>query len=162
MQENYRWGILAPGKIAHKFATGLQFVPGASLHAVGSRNLNRAKEFAAQYHAHKSHGSYEELASDPEVDVIYIATPHSFHMENTLLCLEQGKAVLCEKPLAINSGQVQAMIDAAQKHHTFLMEALWSRFLPNIYEGKRFIGFRSYWSARTLTSRFRVPSGLQP
>jgi predicted dehydrogenase len=136
MQENYRWGILAPGKIAHKFATGLKFVPGASLHAIGSRNLDRAKEFAAQYHAPNSYGSYEALASDPDVDVIYIATPHSFHMENTLLCLEQGKAVLCEKPLAINSRQVQAMIDASREHHTFLMEALWSRFLPNILKAK--------------------------
>ncbi len=136
MQKTYHWGILAPGKIAHKFASGLQFVPGAKIQAVGSRSLERAESFAATYDIPKSYGSYQELAEDPDLDVIYIATPHSFHMENTLICLNRGKAVLCEKPLAINSGQVEAMINASRQNQTFLMEALWSRFIPHIIKTK--------------------------
>ncbi len=162
MQETYRWGILAPGKIAHKFATGLKLVPGAQLQAIGSRNLGRAQEFAAQYHAQKSYGSYEELAADPEVDVIYIATPHSFHMENSLLCLQHGKAVLCEKPLAINSRQVQAMIDASRQHNTFLMEALWSRFLPNILKAKELLDSEVIGKARHLEVDFGFEAVYDP
>ncbi len=139
MYRTYRWGILAPGKIAHKFAEGLQFVPGAKLQAIGSRDEVKAKMFADQYHAPVSYGSYEALAADPEVDIIYIATPHTFHMENTLLCLKYGKAVLCEKPLAINSYQVETMIQAARENDSFLMEALWSRFLPNINRAKELV-----------------------
>lgn len=111
MQKNYRWGILAPGKIAHKFATGLQSVPRAQLHAIGSRNEDRARDFAQQYQAPVWYDSYQKLAEDPDIDAIYIATPHTFHMENTLLCLQHGKAVLCEKPLAMNSRQVEMMIE---------------------------------------------------
>ena len=136
MPRSYRWGILAPGNIAHKFAEGLQFVPGAELYAIGSRDGVKARTFADQYHAPVSYDSYEALAADPEVDIIYIATPHTFHIENTLLCLEHGKAVLCEKPLAINSYQVETMIQAAKGNDSFLMEALWSRFLPNIRKAK--------------------------
>jgi predicted dehydrogenase len=139
MPKTYRWGILAPGKIAHKFAVGLQVVPGAELYAVGSRDFERARKFADQYHAPVCYGSYEELARDPEVDVIYIASPHSFHMEQTLLCLQEGKGVLCEKPLAINSHQVTAMIKSSKHYGSFLMEALWSRFLPNIIKTKEAI-----------------------
>ena len=106
MHRTYRWGILAPGKIANKFAAGLPYVPGAELYAIGSRDSVKAKEFATKYHAPVSYGSYEALASDANVDIIYVATPHAFHMENTLLCLEHGKAVLCEKPLAMNLRQV--------------------------------------------------------
>ena len=137
MPQTYRWGILAPGKIAHKFAEGLKSVSGAELYAIGSRDINRAQEFAHQYNASVAYGSYAELTQDSQVDIIYIASPHSFHMENTLMCLEQGKAVLCEKPLAINSKQVKRMIKASQDHQAFLMEALWSRFLPNIKKVKQ-------------------------
>ena len=155
-------GNFSPGEIAHKFANGLQFVPGARLQAVGSRNLDRAKAFATQYHAAKSYGSYEELAADPEVDIIYIATPHSFHMENTLLCLEHGKAVLCEKPIAINSQQVQAMIDASQQHKTFLMEALWSRFLPNILKAKDLMESGVIGKANHLAVDFGFEASYDP
>ena len=139
MHQTYRWGMLAPGKIAHKFASGLQYVPGAELYAIASRDEVKAKNFADQYHAPVSYGSYEALATDPLVDIIYIATPHTFHMENTLLCLEHGKAVLCEKPLAINSYQVETMIQSAKENDSFLMEAVWSRFLPNIHRAKELV-----------------------
>ena len=136
MKDAYNWGILGPGKIAHKFAEGLQSVPRARLQAVASRDQKRAREFADQHQATKAYGTYEELANDPDIDIIYVATPHAFHMDQTLMCLERGKAVLCEKPLAINSQQVKRMIDGAKQHQCFLMEALWSRFLPHIIKAK--------------------------
>ncbi len=139
MSKIYNWGILAPGKIAHKFAEGLKVLPRASLRAAGSRNLQKAQEFTEKFGAPYSYGSYQELANDPDIDIIYIATPHAFHMENTLLCLESGKAVLCEKPLAINSAQVKRMINLSRTNNCFLMEALWSRFLPHILKTKDLI-----------------------
>jgi predicted dehydrogenase len=139
MNKVYNWGILAPGKIAHKFADGLKVLPRANLKAVGSRNLQKAREFADQYGATHSYGSYQELAADPEIDIIYIATPHAFHMENALMCLQHKKAVLCEKPLAMNSAQVKRMIAETKANNCFLMEALWSRFLPHIVKTKDLI-----------------------
>ncbi|MEL6590005.1 MAG: Gfo/Idh/MocA family oxidoreductase [Bacteroidota bacterium] len=128
--EKIRWGILATGKIAGKFAAGMQLVEDAELVAVGSRREESAKRFAKQYGIKKIHTSYEDLAADPEVDIIYVATPHPYHHDNTLMCLEAGKAVLCEKPIAINSEQSEAMIAKAKEKGLFLMEAMWTRFLP--------------------------------
>ena len=127
-----KWGILAPGKIAHKFATGLQAVPGAKLHAVGSRSLHRAEAFAKEYGADRAFGSYRELAEDPDTDIIYIATPHPAHYESAVLCLENGKAVLCEKPFTMNLGQLRHLVELARTRDVFLMEAFWTRFIPGI------------------------------
>lgn len=129
--KTYKWGILGPGKIARKFAKGLAEVPGAELYAVASRSLPKAEEFAKDFNASKFYGSYEDLANDSEVDIIYIATPHVFHYEHTLLCLKHKKAVLCEKPFAINREQVGEMILTAKKENVFLMEGLWTYFLPH-------------------------------
>lgn len=127
-----RWGILGPGKISGSFARGLHEAAGADLVAVGSRDQARAATFAVEYGVANVHGSYEELASDPEVDAIYIGTPHSFHCEHTLLCLRQGKHVLCEKPLAMNGFQAEQMIETARESRLVLMEAVWTRFLPAV------------------------------
>lgn len=125
-----RWGIIGPGKIAQKFAAAIPLAPPAVLHAVASRDARRAREFAEKHGAAKWYGNYEQLAADPEIDAIYIATPHAFHAENALLCLSHRKPVLCEKPMAINRRQVQQMVDASRQNNTFLMEAMWTRFLP--------------------------------
>lgn len=127
----FKWGIIGPGKIAHKFAEGLTEVPGAELYAVASRSEAKAEEFAKEFNATNFYGSYEELVKDEEVDIIYIATPHVFHYEHTLLCLKHKKAVLCEKPFAMNKQQVNEMILTARKENIFLMEALWTYFLPH-------------------------------
>ncbi len=127
----FKWGIIGPGKIAHKFAEGLTEVPGAELYAVASRSEAKAEEFAKEFNATNFYGSYEELVKDEEVDIIYIATPHVFHYEHTLLCLKHKKAVLCEKPFAMNKQQVNEMILTAKKENIFLMEALWTYFLPH-------------------------------
>ncbi|BAO54023.1 oxidoreductase, C-terminal [Nonlabens marinus S1-08] len=118
------------GKIAHKFAQDLVQVPGANLHAVGSRSEGKAKAFANEYQVTKTYASYEELAKDPELDIIYIATPHSLHFENTMMCLNAGKSVLCEKPIALNAQQAEQMIALAKKKNLFLMEGIWTRFIP--------------------------------
>lgn len=130
MSKIYKWGILAPGKMSAKFTRGLKLLENVELYAVGSRDLQRSKQFAGEYGFKKSYGSYEELAGDEEVDVIYIASPHSHHYEHTMLCLRNKKAVICEKAFALNSHEVQGMIGEAERQKVFLMEALWPPFQP--------------------------------
>jgi predicted dehydrogenase len=128
--QTIRWGILGCGRIARKFAADLTLVDDAALIALGARQLETAQKFAKEFPAPHVHGSYEALVSDPEVDVIYIASPHALHHEHTLLCLDHGKAVLCEKAFALNLRQVKEMVDRARAKKVFLMEAIWSKFLP--------------------------------
>ena len=132
MSRKIRWGIIGLGKIAHKFADDLQRSTDAVLHSVASRSNEKAKAFYEQFGALNYYDSYQALVKDPEVDVVYIATPHSFHHSNTLLCLEHGKAVLCEKPLSVDVDKVSAMLDKATSKKLFLMEAIWTRFMPSI------------------------------
>lgn len=124
------WAIIGLGKIAHKFAQDLQRLPDACLWAVASTSLERAEEFAAQYGIRHAFGSYESLLRCPEIHVVYIATPHPFHAQNTLMCLQAGLPVLCEKPMAMNREEVSRMVVAARRQGVFLMEALWTRFVP--------------------------------
>ncbi len=128
--KKYKWGILAPGKMSAKFTRGIKLLENAELYAVGSRDLQRAILFAKDYGFKKYYGSYEELASDPELEIVYIASPHSHHYEHTMLCLKNGKHVICEKAFAINSKEVEEMISEARKRNLFLMEALWPPFQP--------------------------------
>lgn len=130
MDRTFNWGIIGPGKIAHKFAQDLNKLPQARLHAVASRSLDRAQAFAKQYGAPHAYGSYPEILNCPDLDVVYVATPHTGHHENTLACLKAGIAVLCEKPLAVNLREAQQMIYTAQEEKVFLMEAIWTRFIP--------------------------------
>jgi len=125
-----KWGVIGLGKIARTFAQDLQRVENAVIYAVASRSEENAKAFAGEFDAVKSHGSYEALAADPETDIVYIATPHVFHFENTMMCLKHGKHVLCEKPLGMNAEEVKTMIAEARKRKLFLMEGIWTRFIP--------------------------------
>jgi predicted dehydrogenase len=134
-----RWGILSTGKIARAFATALKALPDAKLLAVGSRHRITADEFAINYDIPRAYDSYEALAADPDVDVVYIGTPHPMHAENALMCLRAGKHVLCEKPFAMNARQAKAMIDLARQERRFLMEAMWTRFIPAVVEAKRIV-----------------------
>jgi len=126
----YNWGIIGMGRIAHKFAQDLQLLPNARLWAVASQDTTRAAAFAGQYKAPHHYGSYEAILSCPELDVVYIATPHVTHCSNTLMCLEAGIPVLCEKPLAMNAAEAESMVQTARQRQVFLMEAMWTRFLP--------------------------------
>lgn len=128
MKKTYNWAILGCGKIAKKFSEDLKLLPNAKLYAAASRNLDNAKHFAAEMGYEKAYGSYEEMVNDPVVDVVYIATPHTMHLEHSVLCLSHKKAVLCEKAFAMNVKEVQQMAEASRKHQTFLMEAFWTIF----------------------------------
>ncbi|EPR73470.1 putative dehydrogenase [Winogradskyella psychrotolerans RS-3] len=125
------WGIIGAGKIASKFATDLNTVSNSKLYAIASRNLEKAKLFGQEYQATIAYGSYEDLVLDSNIDAIYIATPHSFHKAHTILCLNHNKAVLCEKPFAMNLEEVEEMIQLSKEKNTLLMEALWTIFLPH-------------------------------
>ncbi|MFI5493220.1 Gfo/Idh/MocA family protein [Actinoplanes sp. NPDC051859] len=127
-----RWGILGTGRIAGTFAADLRHAPGAELAAVGSRSLDTAKAFAAEHDAARAHGSYAELAANPDVDVIYVATPHTAHYDATMACLAAGKPVLCEKPMTLELATSAQLVDVARAGRTFLMEAMWMRCNPAI------------------------------
>lgn len=139
MSEKIRWGIVGLGKIAHTFAKDLALVPQAKLSAVASRNLEKAKAFGAEYQSELTFGSYEDLFDSTDVDVVYIATPHSSHRDLAIKAMKSGKHVLCEKPMGVNAEEVQLMIEVAKEEKVFLMEALWSRFNPTISTVKNLI-----------------------
>jgi len=130
MSRRIRWGILGTGKIARQFAAALRRLPGAELLAAGSRSAESAGRFADEFEIPRRYKDYVELVRDPDVEVIYIATPHSCHAENSRLALNAGKAVLCEKPFTINAAQAREVIQLARERKLFLMEAMWTRCFP--------------------------------
>lgn len=160
--ETIRWGILSTGHIAGQFAEGLQSADDAELVAVGSRNQESADAFAEKFAIPHAHGSYEALVNDPDVDVIYIGTPHTFHAENIKLCLNAGKHVLCEKPFTINAKEAQDCIDLAREKNLFLMEAMWMRFNPAIVETKKLIDEGAIGDIRLIQADFSFYIPYQP
>lgn len=139
MENTLRWGILGTGQIARAFAVGLRDAPGAKLVAVGSRNASSAQAFADEFGIQNAYGDYESLTAAPDIDVIYIATPHSAHAENMRTCLMAGKAVLCEKPFTLNHREASDIVELARQRKLFVMEAMWTRFLPAIQHAKKLI-----------------------
>ncbi len=137
MSKKYRWGIIGAAKIAEKFTEGLKELPNAVCYAIAARSEERAEAFRQKYGFEKAYGSYEAMLADPQVDIVYIATTNNLHFEHTMMSLEAGKAVLCEKPFASNISQVEQMIQKAKEKNIFLMEALWSRFLPTVQSFKQ-------------------------
>ncbi len=127
-----RWGILGTGSVAGKFAQDLGLLPDAQLLAVASRSQTKAEAFAGRSKIPLAYSSYEQLVNNPDIDVVYIATPNVYHKEHCLLALESGKAVLCEKPFALNASEARAVIDQAHRKQLFCMEAMWMRFVPAI------------------------------
>jgi predicted dehydrogenase len=156
------WGILGPGNISNKFAKGLEAVPDAKILSVGSRDKNRAMGFADAFNIPNAYGSYDALVADPNVDVIYIGTPHSFHKEHTLLCLNAGKHVLCEKPFAINAVEAEEMISTAREKGLFLMEAMWSRYLPSLVKTRALIAEGAIGEIRLVQADFGFRAGVNP
>jgi predicted dehydrogenase len=160
--KTFNWGILGAGKIAGKFTKDLTKVPGAVLYAVASRSADKAEEFARAHEIKLSYGSYLELVEDKNIDIIYVATPHVFHFEHSMLCLEHKKAVLCEKPLGINLGQVETMISLARQKNVFLMEALWTQFLPHFNYVKKLVDSKEYGRLLGLEADFGFNAPLDP
>lgn len=157
-----RWGILGCGSIAGKFATGLQSVPDAKLVAAASRSQDKAGAFADKFGAPHRHGSYELLAQDPEVDAVYVATPHPMHAEHSILCLNAGKAVLCEKPFTVNAAQAEQVIEVARARKVFLMEGMWSRFFPLMSRVRELVKSGAIGDVRMVQADFGFRTGVNP
>lgn len=149
-----RWGIMAPGKIAAKFASDIKLVKDAELIAVASRDPERSRKFAKRFGIKNFYSNYSDLALDPEIDVVYIASPHSFHFEQTMLCLENNKHVLCEKPMGLNAAEVIQMAETAKAKNLFLMEALWTRFLPSYLKCRELTDKKKIGEIRSIHSDF--------
>lgn len=139
MRTEFKWGILASGGIAQAFARDLSYLNNHIVAAVGSRSQGSADSFAAEFPGCKAYGSYEELVADPTLDAIYIASPHPYHVSNTLLALNAGKPVLCEKPFTINATEARQMKSAADTNGVALMEAMWARFLPHMHKVREIV-----------------------
>jgi predicted dehydrogenase len=154
MKNKIRWGILGTGRIARAFAEGLKFTQNAELIAIASRTLESAQSFANEWQIPHTFGSYEELAESELLDAVYIATPHTEHEKNAILCMEKRKAVLCEKPLAVNAAEVGKMIQQAKKQDVLLMEGMWSRFPPLMHEVRRLIRENEIGEIRTIHADF--------
>ena len=157
-----RWGILGTGSIAKQFARGLADTPDAVLQSVGSRAQDSADAFGEAFSIPTRHASYEALANDPEVDAIYVSTPHPFHKDNSILCLRAGKAVLCEKPFTINAAEAKAVVEVAREHGVFLMEAMWSRFFPAMRQVKKWLDEGAIGKVRLVNADFGFRAGINP
>ncbi|HET6569053.1 MAG TPA: Gfo/Idh/MocA family oxidoreductase [Rhodothermales bacterium] len=160
--ERIRWGILGTGKIAGKFAEALRMLPEAELWAVGSRSHEKAASFASAHGFRHARAGYEALIDDPDVDVVYVATPHVQHAANSLLCLQAGKAVLCEKPFALNVSEAEHVIGVARQEGLFLMEAMWMRFIPLIRRFQEMVRGGAVGEPRLLTAGFGFRADFPP
>lgn len=158
-----RWGILATGGIAATFARDVQAnVPSAVIAAVGSRSPQAASEFARRFDIKKAHGSWHDLAADPDVDVIYIATPHSHHHQTALLCLRAGKPLLVEKAFTLNLKQAQDLVTVARERRLFLMEAMWTRTLPAIRKMLQIIDEGAIGEVTSVQAAFGLGLDFEP
>ncbi|HSM25660.1 MAG TPA: Gfo/Idh/MocA family oxidoreductase, partial [Anaerolineaceae bacterium] len=137
MTKKFRWGIVGTGYIAKTFATALSYIPDAEAYAVGSRTLESAQAFAKEKNVPVAYGTYEELFDDPNVDVVYIATVNSLHRQNCIDAINAGKPVLCEKPFMLNSEEAIEVINFAKEKKVFLMEALWTRYIPAFQKARK-------------------------
>jgi len=157
-----KWGILGTGKIAKRFMQAAFYVPEAQVVAVGSREQHTADQFGAQFGVPKRYGSYDALISDPEVEIVYVATPHTLHAENTLAALQAGKHVLCEKPFTINAQQAETVIQAARASGKFVMEGMWTRCFPVVREIVRRIQAGELGEIRYLQADFGFRPAFNP
>jgi predicted dehydrogenase len=157
-----RWGILGTGAVAHAFARDLRLVPGAVLSAVGSRRHETGDPFAKAYGAKHVHVGAASLASDDQVDVIYVATPHTSHRDDALACLSAGRAVLVEKPFTVNAAEARAVVEQARRSKVFCMEAMWMRCHPLIQQVHAIVQSGKLGSIRLLTADFGYPASFDP
>jgi predicted dehydrogenase len=162
MKKTYNWAILGCGKIARKFSNDLKLLPNARLYAVASRDAQKAEDFAAELGYEKSFGSYEEMVADQEVDIVYVATPHSHHCEHVLLCLRHGKAVLNEKAFALTLKEAKVMVETARSGGVFLMEAFWTRFQPSFIKTMEIIRSGELGALKVVRSDFAFNAPKDP
>lgn len=148
------WGILGTGYAAHQFAQGLRTLPDTKLVAIGSRQRETAETFAQQFQVPRAYGRYEDLVNDPDIDIVYIATPNPLHKDHCLLCLTANKAILCEKPFTLNALEAQAVIALARQKQLFCMEAMWTRFIPLIKKLRELLNAGTIGELKMLTADF--------
>lgn len=152
--KKFNWGIIGPGRIAQQFANGLKVVEDAVLYAVASTSAERGSAFAGKNGGEKIYSSYEALVADQNVDAVYVATPHRYHFENVMLCLNAGKPVLCEKPLTVNAVETKKLIETSRTKKIFLMEALWTRCLPIYGQVRQWLDAESIGDVKYMNSTF--------
>ncbi len=157
-----RWGIISTGNIANRFASDFRFVDNADLIAVASRDIQAAERFGTEHNVPRKYGSYQELYDDPNVDAIYVATPHNYHFQNSIDAMKGGKAVLCEKPITINPKELELLIHAAQSSECYLMEGMWTYFLPAIVKAREWIDQGRIGKVLHVKSEFGFPVPFQP
>lgn len=162
MAKQIRWGILGAGRIARGFAQGLRILPDARLVGIASRTVETVRQFTRMHPVERVYASYEEMVRDPSLDVIYVATPHNRHVHDVTLCLEHGKAVLCEKPFTVNARQARQVIELARARRLFCMEAMWMRFIPLIRRVAELAASDQFGDLRMLMADFGVANAYQP
>ena len=161
-KQEIKWGIMGCGGIAQVFASSLDALDNKLLWAGASLTPGRAQAFAEQHPMERVYTSYEDLVADPEVTAIYIATTHNFHFENIKLCLENGKHVLCEKPFTVSATQTQQLIELAREKNLFMMEAVWTRFLPAIQKLQELLATGIIGEVRTVKADFSITGDFSP
>ena len=159
MDREFKWGIMGSGRMAGVFSTALSILPEARLFAVASQNAQKAQVFAEKYGFEKAYGSYEEFLADPEIDVVYIATPISQHYDNIMQCLNAGKHVICEKCLTVNAIQAEMVISLARQKKLFLMEAMWTKCQPVFREIKKWVDQGNLGKVQAVDIRFYTAAG---
>lgn len=157
MADKFKMAILGAGHIAEKMAAAMNGLADVECYAVASRDLSKAQQFAKEWHFAKAYGSYEELVADPEVDLIYVATPHSLHYENAKLCIEHGKNALVEKAFTANAAQASALIELAKEKGVFLAEAMWTRYMPGLRVIRDIIAAGKIGQVDSVEADFSVP-----
>lgn len=160
--QSVKWGILGCGGISSKFASDLKFAEGAELTAVAARSLDKAEAFAEKHGFARAYGTYEELLGDSDVEIIYVGTIHPLHREQVIACLEAGKAVLCEKPFTINAAEAEAIANASRDKGIFVMEAMWSRFLPPIVKVREWLKQGLIGDVQLVKADFGFDAGWNP
>jgi dihydrodiol dehydrogenase / D-xylose 1-dehydrogenase (NADP) len=158
----FRWGIIGPGNIARQFASCLPHADSSELVAVASRSKEKAEAFGAEFGAERTYGSYEQLANDPEIDAIYVATPHSEHFAGAAMAIQSGKAVLVEKPFTLNTNQAREIAGLARKKHVFCMEAMWTRFFPIMGRLRELVGEAAIGGIKMVYADFGFSSNVNP
>ncbi|NBD24156.1 Gfo/Idh/MocA family protein [Paenibacillus glycinis] len=157
-----RWGILGLGGISNSFTGELVNIPGAKVCAAAARSLDKAQAFADKFGIPRAYGSYEELAQDPEIDIVYVGTLHPAHRDNVMTCLRGGKAVLCEKPFTMNADEAKEIADYARERGLFVMEAMWTRFLPPVVKAREWLADGRIGEVKLLKAEFGFDAGWNP
>jgi predicted dehydrogenase len=162
MKDHINWAVAGTGGISNRFVMGLRDAKGARLYAAVSRDKARAEAFAARYGFDRAYGDYNAMLGDPDVDAIYIGTPHVFHKEMAIAAFRAKKAVLCEKPVSVNAAELSEMIDEARANKVFFMEAMWTRFVPPLVKVREWLDSDILGEVKMVQANFCFSAPLNP